>query len=580
MVSRFLVTTAIQSTWKNSEKILFLGEWCKLHKNKHDWEKLDYVTQDYHWNNREILYKDYQYLQSLYKKVISACANSLNQFHEVNYSERYWKIFIGPWLFHFTEILFDRWQMIGSIEKDKISETIILTGLDEMILPVNFSNFSELYSKDLWNHWIYGEIIKHLGKFSIIEVPYNQNNKKIHCIQKQNGIKQFIKKILKIYSYFNKKNKYFFYGSSFNKLNQFQLEVLLKQLPSFYDYTKNDEINISKTKNRSLFDINFDQSNEFEVFLSKMIPSQMPQYYLEGFANLHQQGQRNYWPTDPKTIITSSAIINTDIFKFWVAEKTENGSKLIIVQHGGHYGTGKWSSGEDHEIDISDIFASWGWSGKGVYPLSAAKLIASKNVSQSNNKSKILIALGLTQRYSYWLYSIPVATQWLGYFEDQIRFLEILPNHIKEKINVRLSPADYGWCHKERLLEKLPLLQFDDPKVPFLSSLANSKIFIGTYNATTFLETFSANIPTIVFWNPSHSEIRESSIPYFNIIHDAGIMHYSAESAANHLIKIWSDIDEWWQDKETQNARVKFLNQYAKTSSDWKNEWKNFIIDL
>ena len=34
MVSRFLITTPQKNTWKFSEPILFLGEWCKLYKKK------------------------------------------------------------------------------------------------------------------------------------------------------------------------------------------------------------------------------------------------------------------------------------------------------------------------------------------------------------------------------------------------------------------------------------------------------------------------------------------------------------------------------------------------------------------
>ena len=34
---------------------------------------------------------------------------------------------------------------------------------------------------------------------------------------------------------------------------------------------------------------------------------------------------------------------------------------------------------------------------------------------------------------------------------------------------------------------------------------------MGTYNATTYLETFSINMPSILFWNPYHWEINENA---------------------------------------------------------------------
>ena len=49
----FLVTTANQDFWKTGEKILFLGEWCKLYDQKHIWSKLAYETLPSHWEDRE-----------------------------------------------------------------------------------------------------------------------------------------------------------------------------------------------------------------------------------------------------------------------------------------------------------------------------------------------------------------------------------------------------------------------------------------------------------------------------------------------------------------------------------------------
>ena len=41
----FLATTANQLYWKKDEKIMFLGEWCKVYDQKHIWSKLDHETR-------------------------------------------------------------------------------------------------------------------------------------------------------------------------------------------------------------------------------------------------------------------------------------------------------------------------------------------------------------------------------------------------------------------------------------------------------------------------------------------------------------------------------------------------------
>lgn len=73
MVTRFLVTTAIEETWPaDTVPVLFLGEWCRLYVRKTAWEQRDAVAAPYHWDNREKLYQDYLYLQTVYESSLES----------------------------------------------------------------------------------------------------------------------------------------------------------------------------------------------------------------------------------------------------------------------------------------------------------------------------------------------------------------------------------------------------------------------------------------------------------------------------------------------------------------------------
>ena len=97
----FLATTSDQQFWNKHEKILLLGEWCKIYSQKDIWSKLDYQVLPYHWDDRDKRHSDWLYLQSLHEKYLSELAGRLNKIHGANYSDRYWRILIGPWLFFF-----------------------------------------------------------------------------------------------------------------------------------------------------------------------------------------------------------------------------------------------------------------------------------------------------------------------------------------------------------------------------------------------------------------------------------------------------------------------------------------------
>ena len=67
----FLATTADQRFWKKNEKVLFLGEWCKIYSQKSIWSQLDYEVLPYHWNDREKMYRDFQKLDETYENFLA-----------------------------------------------------------------------------------------------------------------------------------------------------------------------------------------------------------------------------------------------------------------------------------------------------------------------------------------------------------------------------------------------------------------------------------------------------------------------------------------------------------------------------
>ena len=136
MVKRFLITTALEETWRDDEPALFLGEWCKRYSRKDRWSKMDAETLPYHWDDRVKLYQDYLYLKELHERLLRRLSSHLNDIHGVNHSLRYWRILIGPWLGFFVPMLFDRWTCIQqAVESYDISETTVLASSDISMIP-------------------------------------------------------------------------------------------------------------------------------------------------------------------------------------------------------------------------------------------------------------------------------------------------------------------------------------------------------------------------------------------------------------------------------------------------------------
>ena len=306
----------------------------------------------------------------------------------------------------------------------------------------------------------------------------------------------------------------------------------------------------------------------------------MPSSYLENYENLVLKSKRKFWPKKPNVIFTSNAHYMDEVFKIWTANKIkDHNSKLVIGQHGGHWGQGLFNFTENYELSIADKFLSWGWSEKNkknIYPVGIIKPIIP--TKKDNLKEKMIFMLLGTDRYSHNLQSIPISSQWINYFDNQVTFLKNLKDIIRNKVYFRLYPHDYHWNQKKRLEDNISNPNIFDKNLNYFDTFLDCKLAISGWNSTTFLETLASNIPTIIFWDEKYFELRTSAIDDFEVLKKANIYFDNPTNAANHINSIWDDIDFWWNDIETQNARKFFLNKYAKLANitnEIANELKN-----
>ena len=569
-MEKFLVTTAKDTTWpKNNENILFLGEWCKLYSKKKTWENLDYSVLDYHWDNREKFEKDYYYLISFYEEVIETIAIKMNQIHQVNHGVKYWRILLGPWLSLFIQSVFDRWEMIQkAINSSHSLSSITIKELDSHWTPKDFNDFKNLVIQDDgWNNFIYGKIIElHADKININNLRQedlkSNSNKDL-----QNSIKVWI---FNLYQFFvniiNSNRSSLIISSYLNRIDDLKLSLKLFQLPLFINLKKHTTFSPDIKKRE--WSLNMNSSSSFEKFILDLIPAQLPTVYLEGYDALVKKVDKINWPKSPKSIFTSNSIYGDELFKHYAGIK--NSSRLIVGQHGGGYGISKLSFPEYHELSIADKFVSWGWSNQAsntkIYPLGQFN---SRSVKKSSpDKTKFLIVTTSMPRYSYVMQSMCISSQWLSYFADQINLTKQIKPSILSETTIRLYRHDYGWSQLERWKELMPNLTYDSGESKIEKHYCDTKLCLATCNATTYLETFRLNIPTVLFWDPYYWENRESALPIFNELKRVKVFHETPESAANHINEIWDDVRSWWESEDVVGVINKFNKAYNKNNKN------------
>ncbi len=166
--------------------------------------------------------------------------------------------------------------------------------------------------------------------------------------------------------FFFKEQFHGFFDSYMPKAKQWKIEFLLGQIPSTrYSYIRPDRHIPLDLKLRQGVSFKFESNSEFELFVMSMLPKQLPVIFLEGYTYLVRKSNGYLFPKYPNIIFTSNAHLSNDVFNVWSARSAERNAKLIIAQHGGGYGSNKYSIHQDHEKKLSDYFMTWGWINEG-----------------------------------------------------------------------------------------------------------------------------------------------------------------------------------------------------------------------
>lgn len=565
---RFLITTADEHTWRTDVPVLFLGEWCRLYNRAAAWKDLDAEIVPYHWDDREKLHRDYLYLKALHEKLLQELSAQLNEQHGVEHSLRYWRILIGPWLGYFVHMLFDRWSMLEkAIKNYSIAGVQILDVMPDGLIPNNMNHFHDLFFDDAWNEMIYGQLLQNWTAIPITKIPtsparsFTATSASLTLLLKR----QFAQALSVASQWLVRNNEAFFIATYLPLKLDWKLQYRLGQIPKLWRQFQPPRTEISW--GRRQWKMSQMSSDMFANIARTMIPQHIPASYLEGYSALQSFCINLPWPKKPRFIFTSNSYHSDDVFKAWAAEKIETGTPLVVGQHGGVFGIARWMFVEDHQVAISDYWLSWGWEDKKnnhIKPVGNLKMVG-RNLSCNPEGGALMVEMAMP-RYSHYLYSAPVASQWLEYFQDQCRFASALPGHLRTQLLVRLYGADYGWCQKQRWQERFSDIHLDNGIIPIDRLIEKSRIYISTYNATTFLESLTTNIPTIIFWNPKYCELRESAIPYFEQLKRAGIFHETPESAAHQMALIWDNVTDWWSSEHVQTARKEFCYRYSRVS--------------
>ena len=538
------------------------------------------------WNNYEKKLNDIKKNLKLYDHFLNELTIFLNNYHNKKYSKRYWSIILGQWLYRLISSMSFKWNLINSLKKkDYIFLKKEINTKD--IIPLGIEDYQKIKNTNYWSHYCYTKIIEHSfsNKFCIKKegkIIKNYERELIYQKLKNKNVKEKASLLIQRILNFLPQNKdTLIFSTYMSNLQEVKLNILINKSLLYYKtlrpYLLFEKKNLFEI-NRKNFKKLKSSKNGLEKFLSKELLTCLPSAYLENFKNIENIVNQIPFPKSPKKIFTTLGIYRSTLMDRYIARNVENGSSLILAQHGGAYFQHKLHFSSIYELKISDKYLSWGnIKKKNVAPIGIIKNL--RSTSRRSNK----IILEVRMRKSAYQEEIKIDSGFLEgkkYIKNLCAFFSLLKgNKICENLFIKLHETKSFWHEKKQFLSHNPELKFLDERKSMIKEISSAKLIIQTYCGTGHLESLAINKPTLILFVHNLNLLNDKSKNYIKKFMKLGIVHRTPQSLFKMLESLErnNNIEKWWNLNKRQNLLKKYRNDFGFFNKEKISNLKDII---
>ncbi|MBF0483568.1 MAG: hypothetical protein HQL25_02565 [Candidatus Omnitrophica bacterium] len=587
----YLATTGLSEYWDlESKKIFLISPWCARYKKNADLllsYEHSYISSP--WESPLAKKEAGEYCCQVYDRVLLKLTDVMNKIHGVSFSEQYWRILLGPWLIMFIEMFYDRYGRIKKafLENEQLYSNVLPE--DQCRLRIkDFYHFKQIFLYKNYKH--YANLI--LSSLIIRKFFSSHMREKPYAMQAPDwdwGVRESHSVVYKIWkNIFGKKNvkgvfcDTYFFGRKDKAVLSSLLGINKLDWIEFNDLPVENLSKETREDMRSMIKLD-DPRDVFEGFIFEEIGQWMPMCYLENYVAYRKNALDGCRLEHIKVIGSSVGWAPNEFLKFLAAEGTDKKIPLVEFQHGGGFGDFLFSSVEKISFE-KDIFYSWGWHSKNGKTKVLPNPHLSKNVGvyDPTGAEEDILFIGTNFTiFSFRFLNWPFPEDMDSYFNSKKEFIMHLNDSLQKKILYRGYPVsqrdengidEYGMDEFSIVKGFFPNIRFlEGPGL--LKKMKQVKLVVIDHCSTSLYEALVMNVPCVFYWDHNVYVLKAETDQYFQMLRDAGILHQSAEHAAEHINKIWEDVPGWWRRSDVQAAREKVCARYAYAKKDWMKDW-------
>ena len=163
--------------------------------------------------------------------------------------------------------------------------------------------------------------------------------------------------------------------------------------------------------------------------------------------------------------------------------------------------------------------------------------------------------------------------------KKKIDFINGLQYEVHNNLYYRPYFSDAGELKdKSYILAHFPSINILEKKLH--PEILKCKLLILDHPGTTLNLAFAANIPTVCFWDSKVFPSCRQAQEFLDKFRKMEIFFEDGTDAAKKVNKIYDNVEQWWNQKEIQDLRKKWVWQYARSDKFWFWKWVKFLWQL
>lgn len=492
----------------------------------------------------------------------------LNRENNTDYSMRFWRVYILPWLLYVVHVIVDCYYSVLSAKKYFKDQLVSVTILEKDCDFIQYKSLDDFYYNGILDgrlyYWVTSRIIE-LMKYDSWVLQYEKTYLRSDGLVKYPVCKfNFKQKLaLKLAQYMPVRT-----GMKIS----FIFECLCSFILMGKSFLKKHDSSEIKFK---YFD--FTKSALCPDYVRDVVYELIPKSF-KTIPKFSRKIKVSKW----YIIGCNLPFIGNERRRLLYAQLFDSGAKVYGIQHGSMYGTSRTSK----YLELCDYcyqgFFTWGWrfyNGCDIgLPIEMPYVKRSKKLNDM-----ILFISHCMLMHNIRIESSLRASSCITYLRNKKLFWSFLNDSILDKMFYRPYPEVR--FENQMIFNEKKWIQAHYPNIKLSAGsldLARSQcaLIVIDYPGTEFYHAIGSGIPLIGYWDFDDWSLSDEAQPYFDLLKKAGVIFDNPESAAKKLNEVEGDIIGWWNSLEVQVAVKSFSRQYSRRSKYWWFSWVKAFLKM